>query len=480
MMMGDISTKSTERTISLGLAFVLTLAIGWAGIIWPNFGTANFALLLLVPVVVAASGGGRLAGLGLAIAAGGVFNFVALEPRLTFAIAKSGDLLTLGVYVLVAFVTASVASRLAEAGERARQDADDSAAFSAMTQQLLAAGSRDQVVEVAAKAIAACTARPCAVVEAIGELNLQTSQDEAAARWALAHSDISGRGLHLFSDASAVFIATRAGRRRLLARLEGTAPSAAKIAQARAMIDEAADALDRIDLAARVEADKRRAEAETMRRAIFASIGHDLRTPMTTLRAGLENLSNQDPDLINPIRADALRLERTLDNLLELARLQATDTLPDISWLDLTDTIDAAIHALPPATRDRIQVKIADDTPLIQSAPILLHHIVLNLLENAGKYSPATTPIQVLAYPISGGARLAILDEGPGVGEDVADLFTLFKRGSHSDRAPGSGVGLSVVDSFARALGHQISLANRADSPGAEFAVDFSNGTSSA
>ena len=75
-MMGDVSTKSTERLISLGLAFVLTLAIGWAGIIWPNFGTANFALLLLVPVVVAASGGGRLAGLGLAIAAGGNGNKV--------------------------------------------------------------------------------------------------------------------------------------------------------------------------------------------------------------------------------------------------------------------------------------------------------------------------------------------------------------------------------------------------------------------
>lgn len=480
MMMQDMSTRTTERTISLGLALVVTLALGWAGITWPSFGTANFALLLLLPVVIAASGGGRLAGLGIALLAGGVFNFVALEPRLTFAITKSGDLLTLGVYALVAFLTASVAARLAEVGERARQDADDSEAFSILTQHLLAARTRDQVIQVAVQSLEACTQRPCRVVEAISELNLVATQDEAAARWALGHSDMTGRGLNLFSDASAVYIATRSGRRALLAQLEGMSPPAARLERARAMIDEAADALDRIELAARIEADQRRAEAEIMRRAIFASIGHDLRTPMTTLRAGLESLSDHDPQIINPIRADALRLERTLDNLLEIARLQASDTLPERSSIDLTDTIDAAISALPPATRDRIQVRIDEDTPLVDSDPILLHHIVLNLLENAGKYSPDTAPIQLVARPIEGGARLSVFDEGSGVGEDVADLFALFKRGSHSDSKPGSGVGLSVVDSFARALGHKVKIANRLDGAGAEFAIEFSSGTNRA
>ncbi|MCA3694157.1 ATP-binding protein [Aquidulcibacter sp.] len=475
--MPDARTKTTEQTISLGLALVVTLVLGWAGINWPNFGTANFALLLLVPVVIAASGGGRMAGLGLAVLAGAVFNFVALEPRLTFAIAKSGDLLTLGVYALVAFVTASVAARLAEAGERARQDAADSAIFSAMTQQLLAASTREQVLEVAAKALEASTQRGVSLVETIGDLRLSSSQDEAAARWALAHSEMAGRGLPLFSDASSVYVAAHAGRRALLARLEGSAPQLSRLAHARDMIDEAADALDRLELAARIEADTRRTESEAMRRAIFASIGHDLRTPMTTLRAGLESISYHDPEVINPIRADALRLERTLDNLLELARLQASDALPEVSSMDLTDTIDAAIGALPQAIRDRIEVTIAEDTPLIQSDPIMLHHIVLNLLENAGKYSPETTSIQVLAHPLDGGARLSVMDEGPGIGEDVADLFGLFKRGHHSDRAPGSGVGLSVVDSFARALGHRVSIANRTDKTGTIFAIDFSDRT---
>jgi two-component system sensor histidine kinase KdpD len=473
--MDDTGATTAERSGWLALAIALTAGLACAGIIWPDFGTANLALLLLVPVVVAASGSGRLAGVAVAFLAGGVFNFVALEPRLTFAIAKSDDLLTLCVYALVALVTASVAARLAEVGRRARRDAADSDTFSRMTQQLLAAATPGQVLRLAANAVEAITQKPCTVVETAEHLSFEDSQDEAAARWALAHRDIVGCGLTLFAEAPAVYISSRTGRRALLARIAGAAPRTSRVDLLRNFIDEAADALDRIELAARIEADHRRAEAEVMRRAIFASIGHDLRTPMTALRAGLEGLSLGDPDRIEPVRANALQLERTLDNLLELARLQASDTLPDVAATDLTDTIDAAIGALPPAIRERIQVEIADDTPLVQSDAIMLHHIVVNLLENAGKYSPPGSRIMVSARGIAGGARLAIVDNGPGIGDDVEDLFALFRRGANADSTPGSGVGLSVVDAFARALGHRIAVANRPDGHGAEFAIEFAD-----
>ncbi|WP_272949224.1 ATP-binding protein [Candidatus Phycosocius bacilliformis] len=471
--MPDLRAKSADRTISLGFALLITFGLGWAGIIWPNLGTANLALLLLIPVVLAASGGGRVLGLGLAILAGAVFNFVALEPRLTFAIAKSGDLVTLGVYVLVAVVAASVSARLAAAGDRAREDATDSALFSAMTHQLLSASTRELIIEVAVRAVTNCTSFGCAIAETNHDLAPPGSQDEAAARWAIVHRDVTGRGLPLFSDASAIYVAARTGRRALLARIDGAGLPDARLGLVRKIIDEAADALDRIELAARMEADQRKADAQTMRRAIFASIGHDLRTPMTALRAGLEGLSGHDPTQTELLRADALRLERTLHNLLELARLEVNDRLPIVCSIDLTDTIDAAIDALPVTTKDRVHIWIGDETPLIQSDPIMLHHIVVNLLENAAKYSPASSNIEVRAESADGGARLVILDEGPGIDDDVADLFGLFRRGTHGDRAPGLGVGLSVVDAFARALGHIVTVRNRPTGTGAEFVVEF-------
>lgn len=196
---------------------------------------------------------------------------------------------------------------------------------------------------------------------------------------------------------------------------------------------------------------------------------------MTSLRAGLEGLASESPDRMAQVRTDALRLERTLENLLELARLHASDTLPEVAAVDLTDTIASAIDAQPLITRNRIRVDIAEDTPIVQSDAVMLHHIVINLLENAAKYSPNDAPILVTASKVVGGARLAIVDGGPGIGEDAEDLFALFRRGTNADRAPGSGIGLSVVDAFARTLGHRISVTNRPGGQGAEFAIEFAD-----
>ncbi len=471
----ETRAMAAGRSVWLVLAIALTGGLAWTGVAWPEFGTANLALLLLLPVVLASAGSGRRAGIAVAFLAGCVFNFVALEPRLTFDVTKASDLLTLGVYALVALVTASVAARLAEAGARARQEAADSAAFFRLTQQLLNAATSGQVCRATASAVESLSGYPCEVVESVEALSFADASDEAAARWALAHREMAGLGVVRFPSAAALYVPSRAGRRPLLVRIAGPAQQSVRMELLHSMFDEAADALDRIELAARVETDNRRAEADAMRKAIFASISHDLRTPMTTLRAGLEGLASESPDGVAQVRLDALRLERTLENLLELARLQASDAPPEVSAVDLTDTIASAIDAMPPATRARISVEIAEDTPIVQSDAIMLHHMAINLLENAAKYSPPETPILVTARKVNGGARMSVVDGGPGIGEDAEDLFALFRRGTNADRAPGSGIGLSVVDAFARALGHRISVTNRPGGQGAEFAIEFAD-----
>ena len=458
------------------LALALTGGLAWLGLERPDFGTANIALLLLLPVVIAASASGRRAGLAVALLAGIAFNFVSLEPRLTLHVAKPGDLVTLGVYALVAFVTASVAARLVEAGARARAEVAASAAFSHHAQRLLSSSDAKQVCAATAEAISGCTGLPATVVEQAGQLAFADPADEPAARWALAHRDAAGSGAKVMPGARAFYVASRAGHRALLARLDGAAPPPATQDMVRGFLDDAADTLDRIELAARLEADTREAEATAMREALFASIGHDVRTPLASLRAGLEALDGPSARL-DPVRADALRLQRTFENLLELARLQATKAAPVPVSIDLTDTVASALDALPAPTRDRIEVQIAADTPLVSSDAVMLHHIVVNLIENAAKYSPANSPIQLSLQPDgAGGARLALADRGPGVGADVSDLFTLFRRGRHADSAPGSGVGLSVVDAFARALGHEVTARDRTDGPGAIFVLALAAG----
>ena len=442
------------------------------GLAIPAFGTANLALLFLLPVVAAASGVGRRAGIAFALVAGTAFNFVALEPRLTFQINHASDLVTLAVYALVALLTASVAVRLAEAGEAARAEARTSAALSGLAQRLLTQGSRAAVLAVAGKAMGEAINTPCTLAERVEDLQIANTADDAAARWALAHRDSAGKGSPTLTTASAFYAASRAGHRSLLVKVSGDAPDDKALALLRTMMDDTADTLDRLDLTHREAEDRQRAAANAMRDALFASIGHDLRTPLASLRAGIETLDVADLSKLEHVRGDALRLEQTLVNLLELARLQLATEPPAVEAIDLTDTIAAAVDAMPAPVRSRIQIDIAPGTPLVASNAVMLHHITMNLIDNAAKYSPQDSAIGVcVADNGLGGAILSVVDSGPGIGDDAQDLFGLFRRGKNADSAPGSGVGLAVVDAFARALGYGVTVSNRADGRGSVFAV---------
>jgi two-component system, OmpR family, sensor histidine kinase KdpD len=453
-------------------ASLLVASLTGLGLAVPAFGTANLALLFLLPVVAAASGAGRRAGIGFALIAGAAFNFVALEPRMTFHIARASDLVTLAVYALVALLTASVAARLVEAGEKARAEARQSAALSGLAQRLLTLSDRASVLAVAGDAVSKVIAMPCTLVEAVEHLEFAGSEDEAAARWALAHRDVAGRGSAMLPTASASYAASRAGHRSLIVKVADNAPDRQALSLLRTMIDETADTLDRLDLSVREADDRQRAEADTMREALFASIGHDLRTPLASLRAGIESLEGIDPSELELVRGDALRLEHILSSLLELARLQATTEQPTREAIDLTDTIAAATEAMPSPIRERINIDIAPNIPLVASNAVMLHNIVMNLIENAAKYSPQESAIGVgVMGDDRGGAVLSVSDRGPGLGDDAKDLFGLFRRGKNADSAPGSGVGLAVVDAFARALGHVVTTSNQTDGKGSVFAV---------
>ncbi len=464
------SVASTQGWLLL--ASLLVAGLTSLGLAVPAFGTANLALLFLLPVVAAASGAGRRAGIGFALVAGAAFNFVALEPRLTLHIARASDLVTLAVYALVALVTAAVAARLAEAGEAARAEARNSAALSGLAQRLLALNTRAAVVAIAGKAVGQVAGMPCTLAERVEDLQVAGAADDAAARWALAHRDIAGKGSPVLPAASAFYAASRAGHRSLIATFSGDAPDGKVLALLCTMIDETADTLDRLDLTHREAEDRQRAEANAMREALFASIGHDLRTPLASLRAGIETLAGVDPSHLEPVRRDALRLEQILFSLLELARLQSTTEPPAVEAIDLTDTIAAAVDAMPAPVRSRVQIAIAPGTPLVASNAVMLHHITMNLIDNAAKYSPQGSAIGLCVKGNgAGGASLSVVDSGAGLGDDAQDLFCLFRRGRNADSAPGSGVGLAVVDAFARALGHDVTVSNRADGHGSVFSV---------
>jgi len=182
------------------------------------------------------------------------------------------------------------------------------------------------------------------------------------------------------------------------------------------------------------------------------------------------------PETIDTIEAEAQRLNRFVANLLDMARVEAGALKLRIEPVDLADAIASAVHDTRRALDGHaIELGVAPDLPLVRVDPQLFHHILINLLDNAGRYADPGTPIAIRAERMANGLTLSVLDEGPGLpaGRE-RDVFETFRRIEGSDRKQsGTGLGLAIVKGFAEALGLTVEAANRGAPTGARFMIRF-------
>ncbi|HEV2644032.1 MAG TPA: ATP-binding protein, partial [Candidatus Elarobacter sp.] len=219
-------------------------------------------------------------------------------------------------------------------------------------------------------------------------------------------------------------------------------------------------------------------EAETLRQsdaiktAVLHAVSHDLRSPLTAIRAASEGLdspsvqltAHERDDLFETIRVEVQRLERLVNNLLDLSRLEAGPArrTPEL-W-----TVDALLaSALEQLGReaDRVQTDFAGDVGLVRVDGPQLHRVLVNLLENALKFSSPDDPIDVTVEAGDGRVVVRVGDRGPGIPEtDRERIFDAFERGSNA--GPGSGLGLAIARGFAEANGGRVWLAPDSKSTG--------------
>ncbi|WP_254604939.1 sensor histidine kinase, partial [Sphingomonas bacterium] len=243
------------------------------------------------------------------------------------------------------------------------------------------------------------------------------------------------------------------------------------------LLDQAGVALDRL----RLEGEARRVvaveERDRLRAALLSSVGHDLRTPLTAIVAAAAELDESaGPALVADIRNEAERLRRFVANLLDMVRIEAGAIQLVREPTDLTDAVASAAQDVRRTLGDhQLTLDVSPRLPLVSVDPRLLHHCLINLLDNAGRYAEAGTPITVSAERRPGALTLAIIDEGPGLppGRE-ATVFETFRRLEGSDRSSGgTGLGLAIVKGFAEAMGLAVDAANRHDRRGACFAIVF-------
>ena len=491
---GKPTRRSGERLSGYLVALALVAAFtGLAVAVHSLGGLTNVALVYLIPVLAAASRYGWRTGVFAGVVSSLAYNFFFLPPIYTFTIQDPENLLTVFVFIAVAVVTSRLASRVRVQADMAERRSGQNAALASFARMLagLTTGQelgRTLCGEVSTQfdvdaVLMAPKGDGLDVTAAVPpETNLGPI-DKAAAEWAFEHKEAAGRGSNTLSASEWLFQPLLASGRPLavfgVAKKDGTEPVRAdQLPFLMSFIDQAALALERIGLADDMTAVVQLRERDRLRGALLSSVSHDLRTPLTTIIAAVNELKKtktSDPALLQEIEDQSERLSRFVSNMLDMVRVEAGGLRLNLEAVDLTEAVASAADDLRDALKAHpIKLKIAPDLPLVSVDPQLFHQCLVNLIENAAKYSPRGKPITVEAERNRVGMSLSIIDEGPGLpsGEEQR-VFDTFVRLEGSDRKGGTGLGLAIVKGFTDAMGIEVEARNRETNDGARFTLRF-------
>jgi two-component system sensor histidine kinase KdpD len=311
--------------------------------------------------------------------------------------------------------------------------------------------------------------------------------DIAAARWAWEHDHPAGRGSDTLPGAKRLYLPMKTGRMPVgVIGLDNDREGALLSPQQQrlfdALADQAALAVERIQLVEDVEKAKRDAETDKLRSALLTSLSHDLKTPLAavmgaagTLRDYSADMSEADrDDLLSTVVDEAERLNRFIANLLDMTRLESGATRPNLSLQYVDEIVQAAVRrAAKIAAHHTIDVDIPPDLPMLNLDGLLFEQVLFNLIDNAAKYSPAGSTITISARRAGSFIEIRVADEGSGIPpEDLTLIFDSFHRVRKADRVlAGTGLGLSICRGFVEAMGGTIKAANRQNVPGAVFTI---------
>jgi two-component system sensor histidine kinase KdpD len=307
-----------------------------------------------------------------------------------------------------------------------------------------------------------------------------TPADYGAAGIVFRRGQTVGRGSPRLNPADWLFIPVKSDGQVLatlgLARDDGRAPIADDQMRLLAnLLDQMALALERSKLERQMHDVASLRERDHLRGALLSSVGHDLRTPLTAILAAAAELrqSAAPASLVETIEGESAKLGRYIANLLDMARIEAGSIRLHDEAVDLVDAVGAALRDLKTgAAAHDVAIDLDHDLPLVRADPQLLHHVLLNLLDNAMRYSPNGTVIAISGRRDGDAVRLSISDQGPGLTAPASVLFERFARIAGSDRKGGAGLGLGIVKGLSDAMGVRINAHNNEDG-GATFALLF-------
>ncbi|HEY5960158.1 MAG TPA: DUF4118 domain-containing protein, partial [Polyangiaceae bacterium] len=451
-------------------------------------------MLFLITVMVTAIRFGRGPALYAAALGVGAYDFFFVPPYLTFNVADRRYFLTFAMMFVVGYVLSELTNRLKRQERDAVAREERTAVLYALTQDLSAAETAGSVGDVAAKHAADIFAADVVVLQSgvdgtltkIGAAPSDAQIDPkelGVAKWAHERLELAGYGTETLPGATSICAPLRVGSSALgILQLQLHVPHVLGVEQ-RSFLDvfcrQIAATLERVRLAEEARLAAMRVKAEELRSSLLSAVSHDLRTPLASITGAATALRDDDNlsgvtriDLIGSICDEAERLERLVANLLDMTRLESGSLPLKRDWIPLEELVGGAWSRLESKLVDHpIKLAISSELPLVFVDPVSFGQIFVNLFENAGKYTPAGTSIDVTANEVPNDMiEIVVTDHGPGVPSGMEEkLFEKFYRGAHQG-VSGAGLGLAICRGIAEAHGGSIS-ASQAPGGGLRFTI---------
>ena len=499
----SVATRPTPEPVRVGpylsSAGSVAIALGIGLLLKEFVAVQSISLVFLTAVLASAVAWGLLPSLFACVLSVLVYNFFFLPPLYTFSVGDPENVVALFFFLVVAVIVSNLTAATRRQVVTARARAKATAELYAFSRKVAGIGALDDLLWATAFQIASMLNVRTVLLMPVGDgegLEVASGYppedrlddaDMAAARWTWEHNRPAGRGADTLPGGKRLFLPLRTGSGPVgVIGIDRETPGPLLTPDERrlldALADQAAVAIERISLAKGLDQARVLAETERLRAALLTSISHDLRTPLASIMGAVSSLRSypekygaaEREELLATLQDEAERLNRFVSNLLDMTRLESGAIELKLDLIDVAEIIGAALQrAGNVLARHHVEVTVEPELPMLRLDVVLFEQVLFNLLDNAAKYSPPGSRIEVRASRDGELVEIEVVDEGPGIPPaDFERIFDKFYRVQAQDRRrAGTGLGLAICRGFVEALGGWIVARNRRDRSGAVLTI---------
>ncbi|MFZ3102501.1 MAG: sensor histidine kinase KdpD [Desulfitobacteriaceae bacterium] len=446
-------------------------------------GVVNISLLYLLPVLISAAYWGSRPAIVTALMGVLTYDFFFILPIFSFTVTDLRYLISFMIIMLVGLITGTLSARLKKQVNYSRQRESRVSALYALSRGIAAVDKLEIVLESITSNVAntlegqVILLLPNEKAELVlqkdsGLNNFLNESELAVATWVFERGQKAGKGTETLGTAAAFYLplSTEQGTQGVMGiRFNETEarfdPERIRLLEAFAGL--AAMAINRSKLAEQARKSLALVESERLRTALFNSLSHDLRTPLSSIIGAVTGLledqnvvysSEVRNELLQTILLGAERMNRFVSNLLDMARLESGMLKLNKEWCDLQDIIGVAINRLGESLASRpLDIDLQDKLPLVQADCILIEQVFINLLDNALKYSDVDSKIIIAIRQKAKELEITVANRGQGIPEtDLSKVFDKFYRLSSPLQVSGTGLGLAICRGLIEAHGGNI------------------------